>query len=128
MTAPSGLDTEGKRAYANAVAAIVALGYRAEDYEDAIVRYARSTDLVATLRRDWQALGSPVLAPGGAGQPRPHPLPGEIRDAEAHSAALGDALLLSPMARAKAGRARGGRPQGASQAPDRQARGLRVAT
>src|SRR5215207_1293474 len=47
----------------------------AEDYEDAIVRFARSTDLVATLRRDWQALGCPVLAPGGAGQPRPHPLP-----------------------------------------------------
>jgi hypothetical protein len=128
MTAPRGLETEGKRAYANAVAAIAGLGYEPQPFEDAIIRYARSTDLVATLRSDWQALGSPVLAPGGAGQPRPHPLVKEIRDSEAHTAALGDALLLSPMARAKAGRARGGRPAGSSQAPDRQSRGLRVAT
>src|SRR4051794_26447234 len=106
MTAPRGLGAEAKRAYDNASAAIADLGYRAEDFEDAIVRFARSADLGATLRRGWYARGRPVLAPGGSGQPRPHPVPGEIRAAEAHSAMLGASLLLDPMSRAKAGRAR----------------------
>lgn len=72
-------------------------------------------DLMA-FREEWEKQGSPALTKGSMGQKVPHPLIKLIRDAERA------VHMLSQPAAAR----RGGRPAGASSAPDRKAK-LRVA-
>ena len=125
MEPPRGLEAAGRRAFDHAVATLEATGDDPSLYGDAIARYARASDMAATLRRTWVARGSPTIATGSRHNPITHPLVREIADQERHVQALAEGLLLTPMARRKASRVPG-RPQGASTAPDRQRR-LRLA-
>lgn len=126
MTVPEGLDPAGRAAWRRAVETLTAIGEVPERSAGALERYARSVDTLATMRRRWIADGRPVLSSGSHRQVRMHPAIAGIAAQERLIADLAAALLLTPAARARAGRARGGRPQGTSQAPDR--RGLRPVT
>lgn len=124
MEPPRGLEAEGRRAYEGAVATLDKLGHDPTLYGAAIGRYARACDTLATLRRGWVARGRPVVATGSRKSPIAHPLVRAIADQERHVQMLGESLLLTPEARHKAGRT-AGRPQGASQSPDRRLRAVR---
>lgn len=71
---------------------------------------------LSRFRAAWEAEGSPPLCEGSMGQKVPHPLVKMIREAERA------VELLSRPAAAK----RGGRPAGASSAPDRKTPKLKV--
>jgi hypothetical protein len=124
MQPPRGLGAEGRRSFDHACETLRSTGDDPQLYADAIRRYAIASDMAALLRRAWVARGSSVLATGSKGQAVTHPLVREIAEQERHVGKLAESLLLTPESRVRASRARGGRPQGASQAPDR--RGLRV--
>jgi hypothetical protein len=65
---------------------------------------------LASMRAQWESLGSPLFTEGSSGQLVPHPLVRMIREAERA------VEMLSKPAAAQ----RGGRPVGASSAPDRR--------
>src|SRR4051794_885075 len=127
MEPPRGLESAGRRAFDHAVATLTANGDSPELYRDAIVRYAVASDMLAVIRRAWVARGSPTIAVGSRHNPIAHPFLREIADQERHVQALAESLLLTPMSRRRASRAPG-RPQGASQAPDRRLRALKPVT
>jgi phage terminase small subunit len=125
MQAPGSLSPQARESFDHAVAALTALGDDASHYADAIERYALANATAELVRAAWEDAGRPMLR-SGAGPARSHPLVKAMQDAEVHAANLGAALLLDPASRAKAGRA--GWRKGSARAPDRQPRGLRVAT
>lgn len=92
------------------------LGERAEQYVDAVERYAFAVDMVARLRAEWAAAGRPIISQGGAtGRATvEHPLIGAIARAERDAASFGSKLGLEPQTKRAPGR-----PAGASSAPDR---------
>jgi hypothetical protein len=104
MEAPRGLESEGRRAFDYAVATLTATGDDPSLYRDAIARYARASDMAATLRRAWVARGRPTIATGSRHNPIAHPFLREIADQERHVQTLAESLLLTPMARRKASR------------------------
>jgi phage terminase small subunit len=122
MEPPRGLNSAGRQAFAHAVATLEASGDDPALYREAIAMYARASDMAAMLRRAWVARGSPTVATGSRHNPITHPLVREIEAQEKHVAMLAQSLLLTPESRVKAGRARGGRPAGTSQSPDRRLR------
>ena len=124
MQAPASLSAEARDSFAHAVATISALGDDPQHSAAAIERFAVASERAAAIRQAWEDAGRPMLRTG-TGPARAHPLVKAMQDAETHAAAFGDALLLSPAARAKAGRA--GWRKGSARAEDRQPRGLRVA-
>jgi phage terminase small subunit len=117
----------GVGAWRNAVKTLEAIGEDPEHYRVPLRLYAESIDRAQRIRREWERDGRPVLCVGSRGQVAPHPFLKAMREAEAHSLALSEALLLTPQSRTRAARARGGRRMGASPAADRNAR-IRLAT
>jgi len=82
------------------------------DMQSASDRLSAATADLQRFRDEWESLGSPSMALGSMGQQVPHPLIKLIREAERA------VEMLSRPAAAK----RGGRPVGASSAPDRRSR------
>ena len=124
MDTPRGLESQGRAAFERAVAALVELGEDPAMSRDAVERYSRAVDMLATIRRAWVAHGRPALATGSKGQPVRHPLVAEIESQERHVLTLGEALLLTPASRSRA--QRGGWRRGQARSPDRQPRRLRA--
>jgi len=127
MVVPEGLHPEGRAAWRSAVATLTAIGEDPERSRGILTLYADAAGTLAILRRRWIADGRPVKATGYRGQDVVHPLIDGIAAQQRHAAALGETLLLSPAARAKASRSRGGRPVGTSQSEDWRP-GLRAVT
>jgi phage terminase small subunit len=125
MQAPASLSPQARESFDHAVAALTALGDDASHYADAIETFAHASERAALIRAAWEDAGRPMLR-SGSGPARAHPLVKAMQDAEVHAANLGAALLLDPASRARAQRA--GWRKGSARAPDRQPRGLRVAT
>jgi phage terminase small subunit len=117
MTAPEGLGPAGRAAWRAALVALEAMTEDPELARTALASYAFAVDAEARLRTVWTAGGRPTLAEGSSGQPVEHPLMGAMRDQAAHVAKLGDALLLTPKARASAKRA--GWERGKARSADR---------
>ena len=106
-----------------AVDALQALGEPIEISSGAVERYASAVALSASLEAQWEHLGRPGTAPGGATgtAPVPHPLISQISLARREAAQLGGLLGLDPLGRWKLARrvTGAGRPAGAASAADR---------
>jgi P27 family predicted phage terminase small subunit len=124
MEMPSTLKARGREAYSVAVETLTALGDDPRLSREALLRYAHACDAEQTARDAWELDGRPMHAVGSTGALVAHPIAKAVRDAEAHSLKLAASLMLTPESRAA--KSVGGRPKGASQAPDRKA-GLRAA-
>lgn len=81
----------GKRAAQRARAALDRQGHDTELMDELVNRYARFVDDAANLRAQWEALGSPGLAEGGAtGSAQvAHPLLKQVQEAEKLAAQFG---------------------------------------
>jgi hypothetical protein len=113
MKPPSGLDPAARAAWKRCVAVF---GADLGGFRDAVERYVRAVDLEARVRREWEALGRPLLVKHGA--VGIHPLVKLLASTAAadHGARLG----LDPMSSKRLyGPGHGGRPVGANSAPDR---------
>ncbi|MFN0092909.1 MAG: P27 family phage terminase small subunit [Acidimicrobiales bacterium] len=89
-------------------------------FSEAVDAYVRAMEDVERFRQVWDEVGRPVTTEGGATGSAvvPHPLVGMIETAERRASDTLARLLLEPKA-ARAG-SKGGRPVGASSAPDRR--------
>ena len=91
-------------------------------YADAVARYADASAMSARVRAEWEAAGCPVEAEGSMRQPIPHPLVKMMADADQLAAKFAVSVGLDPGVRVKPQRQGvGGRPKGATSAPDRPA-------
>jgi hypothetical protein len=81
----------GKRAAQRARAALDRQGHDTELMDELVNRYARFVDDAANLRAQWESLGSPGLAEGGAtGSAQvAHPLLKQVQEAEKLAAQFG---------------------------------------
>jgi hypothetical protein len=81
----------GKRAAQRARAALERQGHDTELMDELVNRYARFVDDAANLRAQWESLGSPGLAEGGAtGSAQvAHPLLKQVQEAEKLAAQFG---------------------------------------
>lgn len=88
--APASLDTAGKALWGDVVAK-----YDLRVDELAVLEAAcKTADMIATLDREWDALGKPFLTRGSMGQDVIHPLIGERRAQQSAQAALFRQLKL----------------------------------
>lgn len=90
-----------------------------ESFTEAVDRYVSSVELGAMLRKEWAALGQPLITEGSMRQPIPHPLIKMIADTDRDAARYSSAIGLDPGAKVPKGHA--GRPAGSASAPDRTA-------
>lgn len=88
-----------------------------EQKSQAQLRYELQLEIVERLERKWRAAKCPVLAKGGAtGKANvPHPLATMLQ-----AALVTLSKLERDLAESSGARSRGGRPKGASSAPDRK--------
>jgi len=61
-------------------------------FSDAEARYEAARALADQVRREWTAVGSPLLSEGSMGQLVPHPFVKMLSDAEAQAARFGELL------------------------------------
>jgi hypothetical protein len=106
------LDEDGRRAFAAAASAV-----DVERYGHAVLRYARTVELVERTREEWASHGSPLLLTHTNGALVVHPLVRLIRDLESDAAIARRAVFLEPATAEK--RAPGGQ-MGRSWAKDRR--------
>jgi hypothetical protein len=80
-----------KKAAERARLALQRQGHDVDLMDELISRYARAVDDAANLRKQWEALGSPGLAEGGAtGSAQvAHPLLKQVQEAEKLAAQFG---------------------------------------
>jgi P27 family predicted phage terminase small subunit len=97
---------------------LLELGERPELSRGALDRYAHAVDLAVRLRADLR--DDELVLHGPRGGVCVHPLVRAVEKAERETHLFGQALGLDPQSRRKLGmRATGGRPPGATSAPDR---------
>lgn len=91
------MNAAGKKAAQRARLALERQGHDLELMADLIDRYARACDDAANLRKQWEAIGSPGLAEGGAtGSAQvAHPLLKQIQEAERLAAQFGSECGLT---------------------------------
>jgi hypothetical protein len=107
-------------ALADATRTLEAIGEDPTTSTAAMERYARACADAALMRRRWVSMGSPTKTSGSTGQLVVHPMVEGVRKAEREAADLGDRLGMTPASRrAMSRRVTGGRPLGATSAPDR---------
>src|SRR3954447_3985612 len=117
MRPPSGLDPAARAAWRRCE---TVLGADLGGFRDAVERYCRAVDLEVRVRREWEALGRPLLVKHGA--VGIHPLVKLLASTAAAAADHGARLGLDPMSSKRLyGPGHGGRPVGANSAPDRVA-------
>jgi len=114
---PSGLDPAARAAWKRCEAL---LGPDLGGFRDAVERYCRAVDLEVRVRREWEALGRPLLVKHGA--VGIHPLVKLLVSASASAADHGARLGLDLLSAKRIyGPGHGGRPTAANSAPDRTA-------
>jgi len=87
---PASLDSAGKKLWVD-----VNAKYDLRVDELAVLEAAcRTADMIATLDKEWDALGKPFMTRGSMGQDVIHPLIGERRQQQAQLAALLGKLKL----------------------------------
>lgn len=87
---PVSLDSAGKALWSSVVAK-----YDLRVDERAVLEVAcKTADMIATLDKEWNALGKPFMTRGSMGQDVIHPLIGERRQQQAQLAALLGKLKL----------------------------------
>lgn len=90
IEAPKTLDAAGKALWARVVPA-----YTLRVDELAVLEAAcKTADMIATLDKEWDALGKPFLTRGSMGQDVIHPLIGELRAQQSQLAKLLGLLKL----------------------------------
>jgi len=87
-------------------------------FYDAVLAFARATEMVEVARREWVSLGRPWRTINPNGAEGIHPIVKVIRDLESDAYRARRALKLSPDTIKRAGP---GRPPGAGSASDRKA-------
>ena len=116
-------DRAAEMARNEAISALEALGEPVEHSMGAVERYATAVSAWRALEAQWEHLGRPGTAPGGATGTVPvaHPLVTQIAVARKEASTLGGLLGLDPLGRWKLARriSGQGRPAGAASAPDR---------
>lgn len=100
------MNAAGKKAMQRARMALERQGHDPELMDELIDRYARFIDDAANLRKQWEAIGSPGLAAGGAtgSAEVAHPLLKQIQEAEKLAAAAGAECGLTIKAKRGPGR------------------------
>jgi hypothetical protein len=115
---PAGLGVAGRAAWKRAVERVDG----ADEYLDAVARYAHAVDVADKARKEWRRLGEPFMSTNPNGANGVQSLLKVIEASDAAAGRFGAQLGLDPLAAKKmrtAGRTR--RPPGAASAPDRAA-------
>jgi hypothetical protein len=96
----------GKKAAQRARLALERQGHDPDLMDELVNRYARAVDDAANLRKQWETLGSPGLAEGGAtGSAQvAHPLLKQVQEAEKLAALFGADCGLTIKAKRGPGR------------------------